>query len=61
MEDYPRDMMEFRDRFSTEDACAAYLAELRWPDGFVCPDCGAPSVQQAVSVGPIPERAIVGG
>ena len=34
-------MIEFRDRFSSEDACAAYLAELRWPDGFVCPACGA--------------------
>ena len=37
MEDYPRDMIEFRDRFSTEDACAAYLVEHRWPDGFVIP------------------------
>jgi transposase-like protein len=41
MDDYPRDVIEFRDRFSTEEACAAYLAELRWPDGFVCPECGA--------------------
>ena len=30
-------MIEFRERFSTEDACAAYLAELRWPDSFVIP------------------------
>ncbi len=47
MEDYPRDMIEFRDRFSTDDACAAYLAKLRWPDGFVCPECGAQAWQMS--------------
>jgi transposase-like protein len=40
MEDYPRDLQELEARFSTEDACRAYLAQLRWPDGFVCPRCG---------------------
>lgn len=25
---------------SGEDACRAYLAGVRWPDGFVCPACG---------------------
>ena len=25
---------------STEAACRAYLAQLRWPDGFRCPKCG---------------------
>lgn len=40
MDDYPRNMIDFRNRFITDDSCAAYLAELRWPDGFVCPDCG---------------------
>lgn len=25
--------------FSTEDACAAFLAQSRWPDGFICPRC----------------------
>ena len=23
-----------------DDACAAWLIEMRWPDGFVCPACG---------------------
>lgn len=34
-------MVQFRDRFATEEACSAYLTGLRWPDGFVCPGCGA--------------------
>ena len=40
MEDYPRTMIEFETRFGTEEACRAYLVELRWPDGFRCPSCG---------------------
>lgn len=41
MEDYPRTLQEFEDRFATEAACREYLAELRWPDGFLCPRCGS--------------------
>lgn len=40
MEDYPRTLLEFEDRFSSEEACLAYLYRVRWPDGFVCPRCG---------------------
>jgi transposase-like protein len=40
-EDFPRTMMEFDDRFSSEDACRDYLMRIRWPDGFRCPSCGA--------------------
>jgi transposase-like protein len=32
--------MAFTERFATEEACAEYLMQLRWPDGFVCPACG---------------------
>ena len=39
MEDFPRDLLEFESRFSTEEACREYLFRLRWPDGFVCPRC----------------------
>ena len=39
MEDYPRTLLEIESRFGTEEACLAYLAELRWPDGFRCPRC----------------------
>ncbi|MBI3698187.1 MAG: IS1595 family transposase [Acidobacteria bacterium] len=39
MEDYPRTIQEFEERFSTEEACRAYLVQLRWPEGFRCPSC----------------------
>ena len=39
-EDYPRTLIEFERRFSSEAACRAYLHQLRWPDGFRCPACG---------------------
>jgi len=41
MEDYPRTLRELEERFATEEACRAYLAQLRWPEGFVCPVCGS--------------------
>jgi hypothetical protein len=41
MADFPRSLIEFQQRFPDEAACAAYLREVRWPDGFVCPACGA--------------------
>ena len=34
-----RTLAEFEQRFATEDACRAYLARLRWPSGFCCPQC----------------------
>lgn len=39
MEDYPRTLGELERRFGTERACRAYLFQLRWPQGFVCPRC----------------------
>jgi transposase-like protein len=39
VEDYPRNIQEFEDRFSTEESCRAYLEQLRWPEGFCCPHC----------------------
>src|SRR5208337_945254 len=39
IEDYPRTLLELERRFATEEQCRAYLAALRWPDGFVCPRC----------------------
>ena len=41
MDRYPTSLIEFQARFGTEEACAAYLIEQRWPDGFVCPVCGS--------------------
>lgn len=37
--DYPRNWNEFLDWFASEEACVAYLARLRWPQGFNCPQC----------------------
>lgn len=39
MAGYPRTLAEFDAAFSTEEACRAYVAKLRWPEGFVCPRC----------------------
>jgi transposase-like protein len=33
-------VLEFEERFASEDSCHAYLARQRWPDGFRCPACG---------------------
>lgn len=41
MEDYPGSLAEFEERFASEAACLEYMARLRWPDGFVCPQCGS--------------------
>jgi hypothetical protein len=40
MAEFPRSLIEFQRRFPDERACAAYLAQARWPDGFRCPSCG---------------------
>jgi len=40
VEEYPRTLTELEADFGTEEACRAYLARLRWPDGFRCPRCG---------------------
>jgi len=40
MEDYPRTILEFEQRFATEEACREYVVQLRWPEGFCCPRCG---------------------
>lgn len=40
-EDYPGTLAEFEKRFSSDEACRSYLRQLRWPEGFRCPTCGA--------------------
>ena len=37
--DFPRTLAEFQRRFASEEACRAYLAASRWPDGYRCPRC----------------------
>lgn len=38
--DYPRSYQEFRSWFPDDVSCREYLAHLRWPQGFSCPECG---------------------
>ena len=38
--DYPRNLLEFERYFRSETDCLEYLGKVRWPDGFVCPNCG---------------------
>jgi transposase-like protein len=33
------DLLSVVDRYGTDDKCRAYLTDLRWPDGIVCPGC----------------------
>ncbi len=42
IEDFPKTLVEFDERFGSEGACRAYLTRLRWPEGFRCPACGHP-------------------
>ncbi|MFO8102230.1 MAG: IS1595 family transposase [Dehalococcoidia bacterium] len=38
--DYPATFQEFDEWFYSERDCVAYIAKLRWPEGFICPKCG---------------------
>jgi transposase-like protein len=38
--DFPKSLKEFQARFREDDACRAYLAACRWPEGFRCARCG---------------------
>lgn len=37
--DRPMSRTAFNERFSDNAACARFLFERRWPNGFVCPSC----------------------
>src|SRR5689334_18913831 len=40
MTELPRSLPEFGAEFPDDAACARWLLEKRWPDGFRCPACG---------------------
>jgi transposase-like protein len=40
MEEYPKTVQEFEEKFASEQSCIDYLFRLRWPEGFRCPRCG---------------------
>lgn len=35
-----RTLIEFQEKFSSEEACLQAIFEMRWPRGFICPYCG---------------------
>ena len=37
---FPKSLLAFQDTFHDEESCIQYLAERRWPNGFICPKCG---------------------
>ncbi len=39
MKQVPDSLLAFQHMVPDDDACAAWLIEMRWPDGFVCPTC----------------------
>ena len=40
MKQVPDSLLAFQHMFPDDDACAAWLIEMRWPGGFRCPECG---------------------
>lgn len=38
---YPADLAQLRAWFPTDADCLDYLDWIRWPNGFICPDCAA--------------------
>ncbi|MCA1700199.1 MAG: transposase, partial [Actinobacteria bacterium] len=38
--EFPLTVIEFQERFGSEEACRDYLFCSRWPEGFMCPGCG---------------------
>ena len=40
MDQRPGSLPGFEARFPDDEACARWLFERRWPDGFRCPGCG---------------------
>lgn len=39
MDKYPRTVTDFVSYFSSDEDCYIYLSGIRWPEGFICPDC----------------------
>ena len=35
----PLSVLQFQDRFATEEDCVRFLFEKRWPEGWICPKC----------------------
>jgi transposase-like protein len=40
------DLVKLVEQFGSEDKCASYLEELRWPDGVNCPRCSGEKISR---------------
>jgi transposase-like protein len=40
MQQTPMSLIEFQQKFATEEACQQHLFSIRWPNGYRCPRCG---------------------
>jgi transposase-like protein len=50
---FPTNLLELGQVFSSDEVCLDYLANIRWPDGFKCAECGGTKAY------PVPERKAV--
>jgi predicted RNA-binding Zn-ribbon protein involved in translation (DUF1610 family) len=48
MKNFPSNIFEFQERFGSDEQCEQELAKLRWPNGFICPNCGHDDGHQLV-------------
>lgn len=45
MDNEPKTLLEAIQYFSDPDRCLEFMANLRWPDGVICPTCGSKHVR----------------
>ena len=41
-----QNLIEFAERFKTDDDCKKYLSGIKWEDGFTCRKCGHTKYQE---------------
>ena len=39
IQNFPQTILEFHEQFSNEEACEAYLFNIKWKSGFICKKC----------------------
>lgn len=39
LEDFPNNLFEFEERFSTEEAYRDHFSRFKYPNGFICSRC----------------------
>jgi len=55
--EFPKTLLDFKERFATGEACRGYLAKCRWPDGLRCARCDLDHVWLRIPEHPAwPER-----